>query len=60
MTFSEGVKFPKGWLLKLDPEAPNVTSNFANTNIICRHNTPKGTQLNPDSQLRPIHRRKSH
>ncbi|WP_260450953.1 hypothetical protein [Listeria booriae] len=33
MTFSEGVKFPKGWLLKLDPEAPNVTPYSANKTL---------------------------
>ncbi|MBC2179341.1 hypothetical protein HCJ82_04180 [Listeria booriae] len=27
MTFSEGVKFPKGWRVKLDPEALNMTLN---------------------------------
>ncbi|MBC2181732.1 hypothetical protein HCJ82_16315 [Listeria booriae] len=41
MTFSEGVKFPKGWRVKLDPEAPNATPYSADTNIVPRHNIPK-------------------
>ncbi|MBC2162891.1 hypothetical protein [Listeria booriae] len=45
MTFSEGVKFPKGWRVKLDPEALNMTSNSKGTNIVFSTKPLKGRQF---------------
>ncbi|WP_221771581.1 hypothetical protein [Listeria booriae] len=54
MTFSEGVKFPKGWRVKLDPKVLNMTSNSKGTNIVFSTKPLKGWQFH-FIQINKIH-----
>ncbi|EUJ44252.1 hypothetical protein PRIP_10162 [Listeria riparia FSL S10-1204] len=54
MVFAEAVKASKGWRVKLDPEALNMTPTYKSTKIIFHHKPSKGRQFH-FIQINKIH-----